>query len=71
MKPQESKYEVKWYLNADVTPAEFMRDMRRLEQLRKQYDRTGMNTVESNEQQKLIEKYDMENSYWYQGKYIE
>lgn len=44
--------------------AEFHRDMRRLADLRRQYDTRGLNTYEGNEVSDLLEKYDIEYSAW-------
>lgn len=48
----------------DVTPAEFDRDMQRLLDLRKHYDSPGLNSYESNEVNRLLEKYDIEYNQW-------
>lgn len=44
--------------------AEFNRDMRRLLDLRNQYDSRGMNTYESNEVKELLGKYDIDYNQW-------
>ena len=48
----------------DVTMAEFDRDMTRLLDLRKHYDNPGLNTYESNEVERLLEKHDIEYNQW-------
>jgi len=44
--------------------AEFHRDMRRLLDLRDQYDNPGLNTYEGNEVDKLLDKYDITRAEW-------
>jgi len=54
----------------DVTIAEFERDMRRLDDLRRKKAHPGLNTTESNEAQDLREKYALEHREWWQQQYI-
>jgi hypothetical protein len=49
--------------------AEFLRDMRRLEDLLSQYNFPGLNTFEDNEAKKLREKYNLSHREWYQGEF--
>jgi len=44
----------------DMSKAEFQRDMRRLKDLRDQFDVRGLNTYESNEVDRLLNKYDID-----------
>jgi len=44
----------------DMNKAEFQRDMRRLKDLRDQFNVRGLNTYESNEVDRLLNKYDID-----------
>ena len=50
--------------NPDITVGEFDRDMTRLLDLRNHYDNPGLNSYESNEVEKLLDKHDIEYALW-------
>jgi hypothetical protein len=62
-------YEQSGVRNKPAGLAEFIRDMRRLENLRKQYISDGLNSFESKEARELQEKYEISHKSWYQGEF--
>lgn len=51
--------------------AEFIRDMRRLDELRNQSEHPGLNSFEDKEAEKLREKYSLSHLEWWQKEYKE
>ncbi len=56
--------------DSDVSLAQFERDMRRLDDLRRQSAHPGLNTAESNELHGLLEEYGLEHRDWWQRRYL-
>lgn len=54
----------------DVPLDKFIRDMRRLDDLRRQYACPGLNSAEGNEAEELREKYNLDHHEWYQRQYL-
>lgn len=57
-------------VSGDVSLGEFYRDMRRLDDLRRQYSSPGLNTFEGNEVRDLREKYGLSHREWWQRQYL-
>lgn len=52
---------------AEVSQARWDRDMSRLSDLRDKYDYPGLNTVEDNEVDKLLDRYEVDRVHWGRG----